>query len=326
MCFPLVILFAFAVSPTPTDGGSFVRLLRLIQHEGTREALIPENDQLIKGRLAKAIAKDGAVTFNEVEGLMTPETFNRIAGHDGTLDSNEIALALEATTPETRLKLIPSLRAHADSLATSFDMIDEVHRRAGTKLARWIASNYQPGTPITITVVCTGNSRRSIMGSSMGNLAAAYVGMPEVRFHSGGTAPTAFNPRTVDTLRSIGFRIDPTNGEAPRSEPKTANPIYRVTWGDGFETLEFSKHYADPANPATGFAALMVCGEADQDCPFVKGAALRISMPYLDPKIFDNSEYESAKYAERRDDIGRLMLSVLLQARAEIREKRPASD
>ena len=38
-------------------------------------------------------------------------------------------------------------------------------------------------------------------------------------------------------------------------------------------------------------------------------------MPYLDPKIYDDSIYESMKYAERRDDIGRLMLSVMMQAR-----------
>ena len=49
--------------------------------------------------------------------------------------------------------------------------------------------------------------------------------------------------------------------------------------------------------------------------PFVKGAALRVSMPYLDPKIYDGGTFEAAKYAERRDDIGRLMLSVMMQAR-----------
>ena len=59
----------------------------------------------------------------------------------------------------------------------------------------------------------------------------------------------------------------------------------------------------------------MVCGEADAACPFVKGAALRVSMPYLDPKIYDDGKFEAAKYAERRDDIGRLMLSVMMQVR-----------
>ena len=99
--------------------------------------------------------------------------------------------------------------------------------------------------------------------------------------------------------------------------------MYRVRWGapdssDGaaFETVEFSKKFDDPSNPQDGFAALMVCGEADAACPFVKGASVRISMAwYLDPKIYDGSAFEAAKYAERRDDMGRLMLAVLMQAR-----------
>jgi hypothetical protein len=81
---------------------------------------------------------------------------------------------------------------------------------------------------------------------------------------------------------------------------------------------EFSKHYGDPANPQQGFAALMVCGEADAACPFVKGAAQRVSMPYLDPKIYDDGSLEAAKYAERRDDMGRLMLAAMMQARQRI--------
>lgn len=152
----------------------------------------------------------------------------------------------------------------------------------------------------------------------MGNLAATFYGMPEIRFHSGGTAPTAFNPRTVASLKAVGFEVESTGKEAERGEPKTENPIYRISWGESFETLEFSKHYGDKANPQEGFAALMVCSEADEGCPFVKGATLRLSMPYLDPKIYDGGAYESAKYAERRDDIGRLMLSVMVQARGEL--------
>jgi hypothetical protein len=58
----------------------------------------------------------------------------------------------------------------------------------------------------------------------------------------------------------------------------------------------------------------MVCNEADAACPLVKGSAVRISMPYLDPKIYDDGAFERIKYAERRDDLGRFMLSVMLQA------------
>ena len=110
-------------------------------------------------------------------------------------------------------------------------MIDEPHRLAGRKLADWIAENYRPGRRLDVIVVCTGNSRRSILGATMGNIAAAYYGMPEVRFHSGGTAPSAFNTRTVKALKEIGVEIEPTGKEAPRGEPKTANPVYRIRWG-----------------------------------------------------------------------------------------------
>jgi arsenate reductase len=63
----------------------------------------------------------------------------------------------------------------------------------------------------------------------------------------------------------------------------------------------------------------MVCSEADAACPVVKGATFRVSMPYLDPKIFDGSAFESAKYAERRDDMGRLMLATMMKMRRRLR-------
>jgi arsenate reductase (thioredoxin) len=320
----LLDLVALSGSPETHDVGPLVRSLWLIQRYGTAEVSNPANDQRVKGVLSKALAKDGVITFPELGGLMQPDTFNTLAGPDATLDAADITRALDAATPESRTKLAPKLRAHADYLSTTFDMIDEPHRLAGEKLARWIAANYEPGKPIHVIVVCTGNSRRSILGSSMGNLAAAYYGFPEIRFHSGGTAPTAFNSRTVAALKAIGFEVEPTGKEVKRGEPKTANPTYRVSWGEGFETQEFSKHYADPANPQEGFAALMVCGEADAACPFVKGASLRVSMPYLDPKIYDDGAYEAAKYAERRDDMGRLMLSVMVQARGLVASEEPS--
>jgi hypothetical protein len=306
------------------DAGPLVRALWLVQRYGTADAADPTNDQRLKGALAKAIGKDGSLTLSKLDGLMEPDVASKLAGADGRLGPEEVRKAVDAAVPESRGRLLPQVREHEDFLTTSFDMIDDPHRLAGRKLADWIASNYRPGRRLDVIVVCTGNSRRSILGATMGNMAAAYYGMPEIRFHSGGTAPTAFNTRTVAALRAIGVEIEPTGREAARGEPKTENPVYRVRWGmigsDGaaMEAEEFSKHYGDPANPQQGFAALMVCSEADAACPFVRGAALRVSMPYLDPKIYDGSAFESAKYAERRDDMGRLMLSVMMQARQRV--------
>ena len=301
------------------DVGPLVRSLWLVQRFGTAEAVATRNDQKVKGKLSKALGKENTLTVAGVQGLMDSTPFEKLAGGDGKLDASEVRKALEAEVPESRNRLLPNVAAHAALLTTSFDRVDEPHQEAGETLADWIARNYKPGQPLHVTVVCTGNSRRSILGATMGNVAAAYYGMPEVRYHSGGTAPTAFNARTVACLKEIGVAIEPSGEEAPRGEPKTANPIYKVRWGQAgesaLETAEFSKTYFDAGNPQKGFAVLMVCGEADASCPFVKGAALRISMPYLDPKIYDDSKFEAAKYAERRDDVGRLMLSVMMQAR-----------
>jgi arsenate reductase (thioredoxin) len=38
-------------------------------------------------------------------------------------------------------------------------------------------------------------------------------------------------------------------------------------------------------------------------------------MPYLGPKIYDDGAYEAIKCSEGRDDIGRLMLSVMMRVR-----------
>lgn len=323
---PILLLVACLGQPGPTaDVGPLVRALWVVQRYGTVEAIAPENDQRTKGILAKALGKDGVLTLSEVGGFMEPDRFAKLAGSDERIDAADIQRAAEAAIPESRRHLLPKVREHADYLTTSFDLIDPPHREAGATLADWIVKNYRPGEPLNVIVVCTGNSRRSILGATMGNVAASYYGMPEIHFFSGGTAPTAFNSRTVATLKAIGVEVDPTGEHAARGEPETANPVYRVRWGDarGFESREFSKRYSDPTNPQNSFAALMVCGEADASCPSVKGADLRVSMPYLDPKIYDGGAYETAKYAERRDDIGRLMLSVMAQVRNRLETAKP---
>ncbi len=144
----LLALLALSGSPETPDVGPLVRALWLIQRHGTPEALDPANDQRVKGVLSKALAKDGAITLPELGGLMESETFQRLSGPDATLDAADIARALAAASPESRARLAPKLREHADYLATTFDLIDEPHRLAGEKLAHWITANYAPGKPL----------------------------------------------------------------------------------------------------------------------------------------------------------------------------------
>ncbi|MCC6507647.1 MAG: hypothetical protein IT423_00960 [Pirellulaceae bacterium] len=319
----------------PVSVGPLVKALWFVHQHGTAAALLPENDSAVKFALTKALAQDSQISFDELSEFVDVRAFEKAAGADRHIDVTELDKLATVGIPRSRKQLSVQAVEHADYLTTSFDRIDAVHAQAGQKLADWIVAHYEPqktepqkteqttnslqtSQPLNVVVVCTGNSRRSIMGATMGNLAAAYYGFENIRFHSGGTTPSAFNARTVRALSDIGFTIEATGDQAERGDVKTANPIYRITCGQALTVLEFSKHYAHPHNPQANFAALLVCSEADAECPLVKGAALRVPMPYQDPKIYDGSKYETDKYAERRDDIGRLMLSVMAQARRKI--------
>ncbi|MFN9414242.1 MAG: hypothetical protein ACK57V_17950 [Pirellula sp.] len=314
-------LLCFQSTSAPEDVGLFTKALWLFHATGEPNCTVVDNDSKIKTAVAKAIAKDREISVNELDGLMTDSTFAKLAGKDGRISEAEITKALDSMTPPSRLRLHDSLRKHAELLTTSFDMIEQDHRPAIQSLAKWIANQSNKQESLHVIVTCTGNSRRSMMGASMGNLAAAYYGMEHVHFHSGGTSPTAFNRRTIASLKEIGFQIEPTGQLAEPGDPQTPNPKYRVVWGKDFETEEFSKMYNDGSNPRSGFAAIMVCSEADQDCPIVKGASIRLAMPFIDPKLYDDGSLEGNKYRERRDDIGRTMMAIMAHASRNIEPK-----
>ncbi|WP_152052531.1 hypothetical protein [Tautonia marina] len=220
--------------------------------------------------------------------------------------------------PNRRSLLLPAVAAHLDQLGEgrARGVTPIAHREMAEALGGWIARNREAGKDSPVIVVCTGNSRRSILGATMGNIATASVGLPDIRMFSGGTEPSAFNPRTIAALEAIGVVIEPTGEQAPSGRSGLPNPVYRVRWGTvpgnpETEAIEFSKRYDDASNPRSGFAALMVCDEAADECPVVPGAALRVSIPFADPKEADGSPVESLRYAERRDELARWMLHAL---------------
>lgn len=298
----------------------FLDVLRLTQHVGLVQAASPQHDARTKSIIGKGLGSDGVLRKEAAVELMDANAFARWAGVDDRLDAAEVRRALAAQVPASRTRLSPKLAEHLSLLATTYDMLDEPRATAGRKLADWIVENYRTGQPLAITCVCTGNSRRSILSATMASVSAAYYGLPEIRGYSGGTKPSAFNERTIKTLREIGLDITSLGEEATRGDAVTANLKHRIRWGlapddAAMESIEFSKKYDDAANPQSGFAALLVCSDAEEACPIIKGASVRIATPFLDPKAYDGTAIEAHKYAERRDDIGRLMMSVMMEAR-----------
>ena len=144
---------------------------------------------------------------------------------------------------------------------------------------------------VSIIFICTHNSRRSHFGQVWAATAAAWYGIEGVKTYSGGTEATAFNPRAVAALERAGFKVE---------DPGGVNPRYKLTFAAGESSLEcFSKIYDDAYNPQENFVAVMTCSEADEHCPFIPGAILRIPLTYEDPKEADNTLEETARYDER---------------------------
>lgn len=162
-------------------------------------------------------------------------------------------------------------------------------------LKDFIQEKKDKNEPILLNFICTHNSRRSQFAQLWAQVAADYYGV-SAESYSGGVEETAFNERAVASLNGFGFEI---------SGSEQTNPRYEVNWKDGSRPLVmFSKMYDDPQNPSSGFAAVMTCSHADENCPYVAGCEQRIAIRYEDPKNFDDTPLESAFYDYRSFEIG----------------------
>lgn len=199
-----------------------------------------------------------------------------------------------------------ALQALCHEFEQEFDTIPLERKLVLIELSDYIQSRLEAES-INIVVICTHNSRRSHMGQIWTAVAADYYGIKNIKTFSGGTEATAFNPRAVEAFKRVGFDIDMVENEY-------GNHRYQIRWSEEMESYTaFSKRYNKKPNPKEKYAAVMVCTEADKGCPIVKGCDFRLSLPYEDPKAFDDTELESDKYDERLRQIGRELLYALSQ-------------
>ena len=159
-------------------------------------------------------------------------------------------------------------------------------------LVDFIQQKATAGQPIHLNFICTHNSRRSHLAQVWAQTAADYFDIPDVRCYSGGTEETALFPKVADTLRHQGFQIFKI--------AESSNPVYAIKYSDNaLPIIGFSKPYDSPFNPASAFAAIMTCSQADGGCPFIAGAEKRIPITFEDPKVSDGTAQQAQVYAER---------------------------
>ncbi|TPV33405.1 protein-tyrosine-phosphatase [Paucihalobacter ruber] len=149
---------------------------------------------------------------------------------------------------------------------------------------------------VNLNFICTHNSRRSHLSQIWAQVMAANFEIPKVSCYSGGTEATAMFPMVGETLKAQGFNV------MALSEGK--NPVYAIKFSDhAHPVIAFSKVYDHAFNPVSNFAAVLTCSQADAGCPFIAGAEARIPVTYEDPKAFDGTPQQAAKYAERSTQI-----------------------
>jgi arsenate reductase len=176
----------------------------------------------------------------------------------------------------------------------SFDFakINEDRKAALQPLIDYIQEKNRLNEAIRLNFICTHNSRRSHLSQIWAQTSAAWFGIHNVFCYSGGTEATAMFPMVSLTLQNSGFRVEKI--------AEGSNPIYSIKYAENeHPVIGFSKKYDHHFNPSTSFAAIMTCTQADEGCPLIAGAEKRISLPFEDPKAFDNTPFQADKYMER---------------------------
>lgn len=158
-------------------------------------------------------------------------------------------------------------------------------------LTDYIKTQKDHQAPLRLMFVCTHNSRRSVLGQAVAPLLAHALEMLVPASYSGGTEVTACHINTLLALELLGMEVSRGKEEE--------NPLSSVVPYPNATALPiWSKRFDDAQNPAQGFAAIMVCSSADENCPFVPGADVRISLPFDDPKRADGTAEAEQTYID----------------------------
>jgi arsenate reductase len=188
--------------------------------------------------------------------------------------------------------MFQKIKNTCSELVQNFDLISSERKLLLEKISVYIQQKKDKNEPIQLIYVCTHNSRRSHFGQIWAAVASEFYTIENVSTFSGGTEATAFNINAINALKEIGFEINANN--------TSTNPIYEVKFSDEKNSsICFSKVYDDAFNPTSNFAAIMTCGDAEENCPFIPGVDLRIGTTYNDPKEFDGTPQQDEKYRER---------------------------
>ncbi|MFU8860789.1 MAG: protein-tyrosine-phosphatase [Cyclonatronaceae bacterium] len=194
----------------------------------------------------------------------------------------------------------PAFSEFLKNIDGQFAQIPEQRKQLLEQLGAYIREKREGGKTCNLVFICTHNSRRSHISEIFAHAASRIYGAEHVQVFSGGTEATALNPNAIAALKQTGLQIE--------AETTGNNPRYRVRTGESDPGIVcFSKTYDQVSDSLGEFAAIMTCSDADEACPIIPGAEVRLPIRYEDPKQFDGTPEQDQAYADTCRIIARQM-------------------
>jgi arsenate reductase len=194
------------------------------------------------------------------------------------------------------MAMYPTLLHYLQTLSQFSVGIPADRQKALDPLVSYLQEGLMTEKAIRLQFICTHNARRSQFGQAWAYVLSRYFGLHLLESHSGGTMATACHPQVIHTLEQAGFEFS--------LQEAGDNPQYLLRTDEGDKGIRlFSKTFDAPQNPSHDFVAIMVCSQADEACPFVPGARLKISLPYQDPGRLDGTPDQASHYQQTSHQI-----------------------
>jgi len=158
-------------------------------------------------------------------------------------------------------------------------------------IAFFAANELKNNKRVNFNYICTHNSRRSQLAQIWSSYATYYFKFTEVYSFSGGTMATTFYRNTLKTLQEVGFNFQIL-------EFSHQNPVYSIGYKNCINPIiGFSKLYDNEHNKKP-FIAITTSSSANKNCLFIPDVIERFHLPFNNPKMYDNTLYQSEKYLE----------------------------
>ncbi|MEM7183102.1 MAG: protein-tyrosine-phosphatase [Spirochaetota bacterium] len=157
------------------------------------------------------------------------------------------------------------------------------------EIASFVETKRQQGKIAKLSFVSTHNARRSIIAEIIGQTLSEHFRIAYVECYSGGTEVSKVDANAITTLQKFGFHFSHTSDNS-------MNPKHQIQTSKNFSKQLFSKLYTDPPNPRSEYAAILLCNQADKNCPVVYGAEVRYRLPFADLQAFDSLRDVADKY------------------------------